>query len=268
MYRDKVRHKATRLCQWQPMFQSSHYLLILLVVALLRLLWRLLLLLRGLLLVVVVCLSGGRCLAVALAVSWVLVVVAIVILVVAALVVSLIVALVVALEEKQEVWENILMSLDMFVLILDTRSGQVPGCILPCCRGLVDCSPLLTAGCGCIRCVNQSHHHDSCCPSGSGYSCHDCSLPTKKVKPQSPQPSVCRKTGNYYKNKWVMLAASVTSSVSTASITTVLVAPAGSITVVIALEATTAAAAEPTLSVVKAFLRGRASLAALLIVLL
>lgn len=66
-----------------------------------------------------------------------------------------------------------------------------------------------------------------------------------------------------------MLTASLTPSVSTRSIsTTILVATTGSITVVIPLEATTAAATEPTLPVVKAFLRGRASLTALLIILL
>lgn len=73
-----------------------------------------------------------------------------------------------------------------------------------------------------------------------------------------------------------MLTARLTSSVSTASISTaVLIATAGPIAVVISLEATATAAAtaaaaatEPALPVVKAFLRGRASLAALLIVLL
>lgn len=62
----------------------------------------------------------------------------------------------------------------------------------------------------------------------------------------------------------------LTSSVTTASISTaVLVATAGPITVVISLEASASAAApEPTLPVVKAFFRGWASLAALLIVLL
>lgn len=66
-----------------------------------------------------------------------------------------------------------------------------------------------------------------------------------------------------------MLSAPLTSSVPTASVsTTVLIATTGPITVVIPLEATTAAAAEPALPVVKAFIRGRASLAALLIVLL
>lgn len=48
----------------------------------------------------------------------------------------------------------------------------------------------------------------------------------------------------------------------------VLVATAGVITVVITLVATTTATSEPTLPVVKAFIRGRAGLAALLIVLL
>ena len=47
-----------------------------------------------------------------------------------------------------------------------------------------------------------------------------------------------------------------------------MVATAGPITVVVPLEATAAAATEPALPVVKAFLGGRASLAALLIVLL
>lgn len=67
-----------------------------------------------------------------------------------------------------------------------------------------------------------------------------------------------------------MSTPSLTSSVTTASVSTaVLVATAGPITVVITLEASTAAAApEPTLPVVKAFFRGWASLAALLIVLL
>lgn len=61
----------------------------------------------------------------------------------------------------------------------------------------------------------------------------------------------------------------LTSSVSTASISTaVLVATARSITIVISLKATATAATEPALPVVKAFLRGWASLAALLIVLL
>lgn len=66
-----------------------------------------------------------------------------------------------------------------------------------------------------------------------------------------------------------LLTASLTSSVSTPSIsTTVLVATTGSITVVIPLEATTTAATVSTLPVVKAFLRGWASLTTLLIVLL
>lgn len=66
-----------------------------------------------------------------------------------------------------------------------------------------------------------------------------------------------------------LLTVSLTSSVSTPSIsTTVLVATTGSITVVIPLEATTTAATESTLPVVKAFLRGWASLTTLVIVLL
>lgn len=66
-----------------------------------------------------------------------------------------------------------------------------------------------------------------------------------------------------------MPTAPLTSSVSTASVSTaVLVATAGPITVVIPLEATSTAATEPALPVVKAFLGGWASLAALLIVLL
>lgn len=74
------------------------YLLILLVVALMLLL----LLLWGLLLVVVVRLSRGRGLAIALAVSRVLIVVAIVVLVVVALIVSLAVVLAVALQGEKE----------------------------------------------------------------------------------------------------------------------------------------------------------------------
>ena len=63
----------------------------------------------------------------------------------------------------------------------------------------------------------------------------------------------------------------LTSSVATASISTaVLVAAAGSFAAIVPLEATAtgATAAEPALPVVEAFFRGRAGLAALLIVLL
>ncbi len=66
-----------------------------------------------------------------------------------------------------------------------------------------------------------------------------------------------------------MTTAPLTTSVSTAPISTaVLVTTTGPIAVIIPLEATTTAATEPALPVVKAFLRGWASLAALLIVLL
>lgn len=66
-----------------------------------------------------------------------------------------------------------------------------------------------------------------------------------------------------------MPTALLTSSVSTASISTaVLVATTRPITVVISLEVTTATATEAALPVVETFIRWRACLAALLIVLL
>ena len=66
-----------------------------------------------------------------------------------------------------------------------------------------------------------------------------------------------------------MPTAPLTSSVSTASISTAILVPAaGPFAVVVSLEAASAAAAEPGLPVVEALFRGRASLAALLIVLL
>lgn len=68
---------------------------------------------------------------------------------------------------------------------------------------------------------------------------------------------------------YVRVEGPLTSSVPAAPVpAAALVAAAGSLAVVIPLEATASAATEPALPVVKAFVRGRAGLAALLIVLL
>lgn len=73
----------------------------------------------------------------------------------------------------------------------------------------------------------------------------------------------------FFYNKQMALISLLTSSVSAASITTTArVATAWSVTIVIPLVATPAAATETTLPVVKAFFRGWACLAALLVVLL
>lgn len=140
----------------------------------------LLLLLWRLLLVVVVRLSRGRGLAIALAVSRVLIVVAIVILVVVALIVALAVVLAIAL--LGETTSNTVTQWHLhFCDFTRQDRDDEPGCILLCCKEPADCSFLLTAGYGCIHCVSQNLRRDSYCPSDSGCNLHDCSLRMKEI---------------------------------------------------------------------------------------
>lgn len=158
-----------------------------------------------------------------------------------------------------------------FCNFIQQDQDEEPGCILLCCKEPADCSFLLTAGYGYIRCASQNLHRDSYCPSGSGCNLHGCSLRVKEFF--SGHNSSCFLPPIHNKSSTVVVTGAVLdvlfTSVSTPSISaSVLVATAGVIAVVVPLVATTTATSEPTLPVVKAFIRRWASLAALLVVLL